>query len=85
MHHPGVSRRGNAKVCLYIVIPAQAGTHNHRALCCAEVVEQHPSRIGRGVWSRLKAGTTLRENAVIAKATKQSTLLLYELLCLRSQ
>jgi hypothetical protein len=49
MHHSGVSRRGNAEVCPHIVVPANAGTHNHRTLYCAKVVQQHPSTIGRGV------------------------------------
>jgi hypothetical protein len=33
-------RRGNAEVYLNIVVPAQAGTHNHRTWCFAKVVQQ---------------------------------------------
>jgi transposase-like protein len=62
-----------------------AGTHNHGTLCCAKGVQQHHSTIGRGVWVPAFAGTTFRENGVIAcdkrgafaqgsAATKQSIL-----------
>jgi hypothetical protein len=61
MHHPGVSRRGKAEECFHIVVPAKAGTHNHRTLCCAKVVQQHFLTMGRGVWVPAFAGTTMRE------------------------
>jgi hypothetical protein len=32
-----VSKRASS-----IVVPANAGTHNHRTVCCAKVVEQRP-------------------------------------------
>jgi hypothetical protein len=50
-------------MCLHIVVPAKAGTHNPRTLCCAKVVEQGPSMIGRVVWVPAFAGTTLRDFA----------------------
>src|ERR1700710_105856 len=40
------------------VVPAQAGTHNHRTWCCADIVEQRLLTIRRGVWVPAFAGTT---------------------------
>jgi hypothetical protein len=65
-HHSDVSRRENAKLylhrrpCLVRNCARGAGTHNHRTLCCAKVVQQHSSTMGRGVWVPACAGTTLR-------------------------
>ena len=48
--------------CFSIVVPAKAGTHNHRKWGYTKAVEQHAKTIGRGVWVPAFAGTTLRDS-----------------------
>src|SRR6266699_1433556 len=43
-----------------LVVPAKAGTHNHRRLLRWKVSATAPKTRGRGVWVPAFAGTTLR-------------------------
>ena len=58
MHHLGrKTRRGNAEVRVYpAVVPAHAGTHNHRAFIVAREPSNSTSQhLRRGVWVPARA------------------------------
>jgi hypothetical protein len=56
-HHGDGGIRDN----LRSVVPAKAGTHNHRELGWAKAVEQRAETMGRGVWVAAFAGTMLKD------------------------
>jgi hypothetical protein len=49
---------GKAEPTLFMVVPADAGTHNHRTLWLPTAVRHHASKLRRGVWVPAFAGTT---------------------------